>query len=43
MKTTVEKYKKLCDMNIINKQNYDINSRISIIIQEVQDLLMKYE
>ena len=30
-------------MNIINRQNYDINSRISIIIQEVQDLLDKYE
>lgn len=43
MNTTVEKYNKLCDMNIINRQNYDINSRISIIIQEVQDLLDKYE
>lgn len=35
MKTTVDKYNKLCDMNIINKWNYDINARVEMIIQEV--------
>lgn len=35
MKTTIQRYNDLCDMNLINKQNYDINARVSMIIQEV--------
>ena len=35
MKITKEKYDKLRDMDLINSARYDINSRVSIIIQEV--------
>jgi hypothetical protein len=35
MKTTVEKYNKLCDANIIDRAKYDINARVEMIIQEV--------
>ena len=36
MKTTpIENYNKLCDMNIVDASKYDINARVSMIIQEV--------
>ena len=35
MKITREKYDKLRDMDLINSARYDINARVSIIIQEV--------
>ena len=41
--TTIQKYNKLCDMNIINKQDYDINRRIDIIISEIQQQLAIWE
>ena len=43
MNITREKYNKLKDMELINASKYDINARVSIIIQEVQQLLQKYE
>ena len=43
MRTTVDKYNKLRDMELMNASKYDINARVSIIIQEVQQLLQKYE
>jgi len=36
MKTTLKKYNKLCDMNIINAAKYDINARVELIIEEVR-------
>ena len=35
MKTTIDKYSKLRDMELMNASKYDINARVSIIIQEV--------
>ena len=35
MRTTVDKYNKLRDMELMNASKYDINARVSIIIQEV--------
>ena len=35
MQITKEKYDKLRDMDLINASRYDINARVSIIIQEV--------
>ena len=35
MKTTADKYNKLRDMELINASKYDINARVSIVIQEV--------
>ena len=35
MKITQEKYDRLRDMDLINASRYDINARVSIIIQEV--------
>ena len=43
MKTTIDKYNRLRDMELMNASKYDINARVSIIIQEVQQLLQKYE
>ena len=43
MKTTIQKYNKLCETNIIDRAKYDINAKVQLIIQEVQDLLTKYE
>lgn len=43
MNITQEKYNKLRDMELMNASKYDINARVSIIIQEVQQLLQKYE
>lgn len=36
MKTTVDKYKKLKDMDLVNGAKYDINARVEMIIREVQ-------
>lgn len=41
--TTIQKYNKLCEMNVINKQDYDINRRIDIIISEIQQQLAIWE
>ena len=35
MNITKEKYNQLRDMDLINASRYDINARVSIIIQEV--------
>ena len=35
MKITADKYNKLKDMELMNASKYDINARVSIIIQEV--------
>lgn len=35
MNITQEKYNKLRDMELMNASKYDINARVSIIIQEV--------
>ena len=35
MKITADKYNKLRDMELMNASKYDINARVSIIIQEV--------
>ena len=35
MRTTVDRYNKLRDMELMNASKYDINARVSIIIQEV--------
>lgn len=43
MKTTLEKYNKLCDMELIQKSRYDINARVDMIIQEVQAFVKKCE
>ena len=36
MKTTIDKYKKLKDMDLIEGAKYDINARVEMIIREVQ-------
>ena len=36
MRTTIDKYSRLRDMELMNASKYDINARVSIIIQEVQ-------
>lgn len=36
MKTTIDKYRNLKDMDLINAARYDINARVCLIIQEVQ-------
>lgn len=41
MKTTRDKYQKLCDMELIQKENYTIDSRIDIIMDEIIDYLDK--
>ena len=35
MRTTVEKYNKLKDMELINRSKYNLNDRVEMIIQEV--------
>ena len=34
--TTIDKYKKLKDMDLVNGAKYDINARVEMIIREVQ-------
>jgi len=36
MKTTIDKYKKLKDMDLIEGAKYDINQRVEMIIREVK-------
>lgn len=36
MKTTIDKYKKLKDMELIDGAKYDINARVEMIFREVQ-------
>ena len=36
MKTTIDKYKKLKDMDLIDSAKYDINARVEMIFREVQ-------
>ena len=39
MRTTIDKYNKLRDMELINRAKYSLNDRVEMIIQEVQDYL----
>ena len=43
MKITKEKYNKLRDMDLINRAKYNLNDRVEMIIQEVQDYLDQCE
>lgn len=43
MKISQQRYNQLRDMDLINASKYDINARVSIIIQEVQDYLDQCE
>ena len=36
MKTTIDKYNKLKDMDLIDGAKYDINARVEMIFREVQ-------
>lgn len=33
MKTTIERYHQLCDNNIINSANYDINRKADLFVE----------
>ena len=35
MRTTIDKYNKLKDMDLINRAKYSLNDRVEMIIQEV--------
>ena len=35
MKTTIDKYSRLRDMELINRAKYSLNDRVEMIIQEV--------
>ena len=43
MNTTLEKYNKLCGMELVQRSSYDINARVEMIIQEVQAFVKKCE
>lgn len=43
MQTTLDRYNKLCDMELIQKAKYDINARVELIIQEVQAFVKNCE
>ena len=43
MRTTIDKYNKLRDMDLINRAKYNLNDRVEMIIQEVQDYLDQCE
>ena len=43
MNTTLERYNKLCDMELVQKSKYDINARIDIILADIQTQIQKYE
>ena len=43
MRTTIDKYSKLRDMELINRAKYNLNDRAEMIIQEVQDYLDQCE
>lgn len=36
MKTTIDQYNKLTDMELLNSAKYDINMRVEMIVREVQ-------
>ena len=36
MRTTIDKYIKLKDMELVNAARYDLNARVCLIIQEVE-------
>ena len=36
MKTTIDKFKKLTDMDLIDGSKWDINQRVEMIFREVQ-------
>lgn len=33
MKTTVDRYNKLCDNNIVDKSRYDLNRKIGLFLE----------
>lgn len=35
MNTTIDKYRKLTDMELLNRAKYDINMRAEMIVREV--------
>lgn len=35
MKTTIDKYRKLSDMDLVNGAKYDVNARVEMILREV--------
>ena len=39
MRTTVDKYNKLKNLDLINRAKYSLNDRVEMIIQEVYDYL----
>ena len=43
MKITQEKYNKLKNLDLINRAKYNLNDRVEMIIQEVQDYLDQCE
>ena len=43
MRTTIEKYNQLRDMQLINRAKYNLNDRVEMIVQEVQDYLDQCE
>lgn len=43
MRTTLEKYNRLCDRAIIDKSKYDINARVEMIMQEILSQLREWE
>ena len=43
MRTTIQEYRKRCDMNLMPIAKYDINSRVELIVQEVNEYLAECE
>ena len=43
MRTTVDKYNKLKNLDLINRAKYSLNDRVEMIIQEVYDYLEQCE
>ena len=43
MRTTIQEYRKRCDMNLMPISKYDINSRVELIVQEVNEYLAECE
>lgn len=35
MRTTIDKYNKMKDMELVNTARYDLNARVEIIVREV--------
>lgn len=36
MKTTIDQYNKLTDMDLIDRSKYSLNDRVEMIVREVQ-------